>query len=63
MRILLVEDNTDLAASIVDYLEMQQHICDLASNGDSGLQATLANQYDMYIFDIAMPKMDGLTLC
>lgn len=63
MRILLVEDNTDLAASIVDYLEMQQHICDLASNGDAGLQATLANQYDMYIFDIAMPKMDGLTLC
>lgn len=63
MRILLVEDNTDLAASIADYLEMKGHVCDLADNGKSGLQATLNNTYDMYVFDIAMPKMDGLSLC
>lgn len=41
---------------------MQQHICDLANNGNFGLQATLANQYYMYVFDITMVKMDGLTL-
>lgn len=63
MRILLVEDNTDLSASIADYLEMKHHICDLAYNGKSGLQAALSNTYDMFIFDIAMPEMDGLTLC
>lgn len=63
MRILLVEDNADLAASIVDYLEMQGHSCDLAFNGEAGLTAALANPYDFYIFDIAMPKMDGLQLC
>lgn len=63
MRILLVEDNTDLAASIADYLAIKGHVCDLANNGKAGLQATLTNAYDMYIFDIAMPKMDGLSLC
>ncbi|QLE83933.1 MULTISPECIES: response regulator transcription factor [Shewanella] len=63
MRILLVEDNTDLAASIVDYLEMQGHSCDLAFNGEAGLNAALNSDYDMHIFDVAMPKMDGLELC
>ena len=63
MRILLVEDNTDLAASLVDYLEMKGHSCDLAFNGEAGLNAATSNTYDMYIFDIAMPKMDGLELC
>lgn len=63
MRILLVEDNADLAASIVDYLEMQGHSCDLAFNGESGLTAAIKNRYDMHVFDIAMPKMDGLQLC
>jgi len=63
MRILLVEDNTDLAASLVDYLELKGHVCDLAFNGVAGLSAAMSNTYDMYIFDIAMPKMDGLELC
>jgi DNA-binding response OmpR family regulator len=63
MRILLVEDNTDLAASLVDYLELKGHVCDLAFNGEAGLSAATSNTYDMYIFDIAMPKMDGLELC
>lgn len=63
MRILIVEDNADLAASIIDYLEIKGHTCDLANNGKAGLQASIANNYDMYIFDVAMPKMDGLQLC
>lgn len=63
MRILLVEDNADLAASIIDYLEMQDHSCDLAWHGKAGLSAALENSYDMYVFDIAMPHMDGLELC
>jgi DNA-binding response OmpR family regulator len=63
MRILLVEDNADLAASISDYLELHGHLCDLAFNGVAGLNAVSTNKYDMYVFDIAMPKMDGLALC
>lgn len=63
MRILLVEDNADLAESIADYLHLQKHVCDFAYHGQAGLSAALKQQYDLYIFDIAMPNMDGLTLC
>ena len=63
MRILVVEDNKDLAASIVDYLDIQGHTCDLAFNGEAGLLAASQQSFDMYIFDISMPKLDGLALC
>lgn len=63
MRVLLVEDNADLAESVGDYLGKQRHLCDFAYNGQAGLHAALNNQYDIYIFDVAMPKMDGITLC
>ncbi len=63
MRILLVEDVEDIVASISEYLELQGHICDYAYNGSAGLQQAINNEYDVYIFDIAMPGMNGLTLC
>jgi len=63
MRILLVEDNLDLAESISDYLDINDCTCDFAYNGVAGLEFALKNEYDIFIFDIAMPKMDGLELC
>lgn len=63
MRILLVEDNSDLAASITDYLELLGHTVDIAINGLSGLQQASDNNYDLYILDVVMPKLDGLSLC
>ncbi|MGB0894231.1 MAG: response regulator transcription factor [Parashewanella sp.] len=58
-----MEDNTDLAASLVDYLEFQGHSCDWAANGVAGFNLATANSYDFYIFDIAMPKKNGISLC
>lgn len=63
MRVLIVEDNLDLAESISDYLEIYSCDCDFAYNGEAGLEFALKNEYDIFIFDIAMPKMDGLELC
>jgi len=63
MRVLIVEDNFDLAESISDYLTANGCECDFAYNGKSGLKFALESEYDIYIFDIAMPKMDGLELC
>ncbi len=63
MRVLIVEDNLDLAESIADYLDIHGCECDFAYNGEAGLEFILKNQYDILIFDIAMPKMDGLKLC
>ena len=63
MRVLIVEDNLDLAESIYDYLSLNHCNCDFAYNGEAGLEFALRNEYDIFIFDIAMPKMDGLELC
>jgi DNA-binding response OmpR family regulator len=63
ISVLLVEDDLDLAATIVDYLDIEDIECDHASNGLMGLNLIQSNQYQMIMLDINMPKMDGLTLC
>ncbi|MBU2968687.1 response regulator transcription factor [Pseudoalteromonas sp. C2R02] len=62
-HILLVEDDLDLAATIIDYLEIEDICCDHAANGLIGLQLIEKNNYDVAILDINMPQMNGLTLC
>lgn len=63
MRILLVEDNKDISASIAEYLELQGIVCDFAYDGISGLNQAVINEYDLYILDISMPGMSGLQMC
>ena len=63
MRILLTEDNRDIAASIITYLENNGVQCDYAPDGLSGMHLIATNEYDLYILDIAMPGIDGLELC
>lgn len=63
INVLLVEDDIDLATTIVDYLEIESIECDHASNGVMGLNLIERNQYQMIILDVNMPKMDGLTMC
>lgn len=60
---LLVEDDLDLAAAVVDYLELENIHCDHASNGVAGLQLINTNTYDVIILDLNLPKMDGLQIC
>jgi DNA-binding response OmpR family regulator len=62
-EVLLVEDELDLATTIIDYLEIEDIRCDHASNGQVALNLIQNNHYQMIILDINMPQMDGLTLC
>jgi DNA-binding response OmpR family regulator len=63
MRILLVEDDTDLAQFIRKGLKEEQYAVDVAIDGEEGLELALNNVYDLLILDITLPKLDGLTLC
>lgn len=62
-RILIVEDNIDLAENICDYFDIQGHLTDFAMDGIGGMHLAVTQDYDAIILDIMLPGMDGLTFC
>lgn len=63
VRILIVEDNPDIAENIADYLEDRGHTLDFAMDGIGGLHLAITQDYDVIILDVMLPGMDGLTFC
>jgi DNA-binding response OmpR family regulator len=63
MRILIVEDNPDIAASVGDYLELKGHNVDFAGDGVMGLNLATEHVFDVIVLDINMPRMDGFEVC
>jgi len=63
IRVLIIEDDSDLAANLYDYLEAKGHLPDSAGDGLTGLHLAVTNEYDVIIMDVMMPGMDGLTAC
>ena len=63
MRILIIEDNPDIAANIGDYLDEQGHTVDFAGDGITGLHLAVVNEFDAIVLDLALPGMDGLEVC
>ena len=63
LRILIVEDNSDIAENIADFLEIQGHLLDFAMDGIGGLHLALTQDYDAIILDIMLPGIDGLAFC
>jgi DNA-binding response OmpR family regulator len=63
LTILLVEDQTELAKNMIQYLESRGHVVDYASDGKQGLDLALSQPFDVIVLDIMMPKMDGLQVC
>ena len=63
MRILIIEDDTDLAQFLSKGLHEEQHTVETASDGETGLILATEESYDLLIVDVMLPKLDGLTLC
>ena len=62
-RVLLVEDQPDIAANLFEFLEARDFIMDLAADGVTGLHLAVVNDYDVIVLDVMLPGIDGLTLC
>lgn len=63
MRILLVEDNKDILANLMDYLELKGYTVDCARDGLTGMHLAETESYDLAVLDVMMPGIDGFTLC
>jgi two-component system copper resistance phosphate regulon response regulator CusR len=62
MRILVVEDNPSVAASVRAILEDRKFAVDVAEDGDAGLDYLLRDAHQMAILDVALPKRDGFSI-
>ena len=62
MRVLVIEDETRLAATLQDLLELNGYTADVRHDGESGLDDALTNIYDVILLDVMLPKLDGFTL-
>jgi DNA-binding response OmpR family regulator len=63
MRILVIEDNRDIAANLGDFLEDRGHTIDYAADGVTGLHLAVSNDFDAIVLDLNLPGMDGLEVC
>ena len=62
MRILVIEDNQEVAHQVKSALEQELFVVDVASDGEEGWFLGDTEPYDTAILDLALPKMDGLSL-
>lgn len=61
-KILLAEDDVNLGNLLKNYLSLKNFDTTLCTNGNSALEAYSSESFDLCIFDIMMPEMDGITL-
>ncbi|OHD98330.1 MAG: regulator [Sulfurimonas sp. RIFCSPLOWO2_12_FULL_36_74] len=61
-RILLLEDDLVLGQTLVELLVSEGYSVTLAKGGDEAVDATYENRFDLYIFDINVPDINGLEL-
>lgn len=63
MRILVIEDNRDILANVLDYLQLKGYTVDCAQDGLSGLHLAATEHYDLIVLDVMLPGIDGYQLC
>jgi len=62
-RILIIEDEPDMAAGLKDNFEFEGHDVIVAGDGESGLAMALSHTPDLILLDIMLPKKSGLDVC
>lgn len=62
MRILIVEDEFNLADVIASRLRKEKYTVDVSTDGDDGSYKAMTNIYDLIILDVMLPYKDGFTI-
>ena len=62
-RILIVDDDEMVRMALNELLKPEGYEIDSAANGKEALEMIKENSYDLLMFDIIMPEMDGIELC
>ena len=62
-RILIVEDEKNIAYTLAYNIMQAGYTCDIATDGEEGLNKALTDTYDLILLDLMLPKMDGFTVC
>ncbi len=59
MKILVIEDNRDIAANLAEYFEPLGHILDFAEDGLEGVRLATSESFDAIVLDVMLPGLDG----
>ncbi len=62
MRVLVIEDNAELARQIKSTLEHALYVIDVAYDGEDGWFKGQTEQYDAVVLDLGLPKLDGIDI-
>lgn len=63
MRILLVENDYNLATALATLLNQHNYLIDVAANGEMGWEMINIIDYDLVLLDVELPRLDGISLC
>lgn len=62
-RILIIEDDKDIAEVERDYLELSGYDVDITENGIDGIEKEKKNRYSLILLDLMLPGLDGFSVC
>lgn len=62
MKILVVEDERELAKSIVQYLRQESYVCEIAYTAADAVEKIMLHDYDCILLDITLPDGNGLKI-
>ncbi len=62
-KILIVEDEKKIAQVVQVNLMMAGYLCEVAGDGEEGLQKALTGDFDLILLDLMLPKRDGFSVC
>ncbi len=59
LNILIIDDNEQITKMLTTFLELKNHNCIVANDGEQGLRLIQENKHDVVLLDLAMPEFDG----